>query len=309
MSGWLVGGSLLNKSTRDGAFRDYAIDRMSRLWIVLVPTFILILAIGMLTARIDPHVASFAAGNDYSATALVGNLVGLQKITVPTFGGNFPLWSLSNETWYYVLFPLLVIAMGTKSTLYRAGATVAAAGLAWWLNGPILLYFGIWLLGAAGSRIELHTDALTRWILALAFAAVAIFLRMKGKNDDLGIASFFPDLLFSILFILFLTSMQVRLTSGRRITTIAKRTAKFFANFSFTLYVVHVPLIGLATFQFSYLAHNRLEPNNPSHLLAYVGLFGAIVAVAYVFHLPFEANTQRLRTWLKSVSLRARSVV
>ena len=307
LSGWLVGGSLLNKSTRAGAFRDYAIDRMTRLWIVLVPTFILILGIGILTAQVDPRVASIASGNEYSATAFFGNLVGLQKITVPTFGGNFPLWSLSNETWYYVLFPLLVIAMGTKSSLYRAAATVAAASLAWWLNGPILLYFAIWLLGAAGSRIELQTGVLVRWILALAFAAVAVFLRMNGKYDDMGFESFLPDLLFSILFILFLTSMQVRLTPGRRMTTIATRTAKFFANFSFTLYVIHVPLIGLAGFLFPSLAHNRLIPNNTSHLLAYLGVLGAIVVVAYLFHLPFEANTQRLRTLLKSTSLPARS--
>ena len=307
LSGWLVGGSLLNKRSHPGAFAHYAIDRMTRLWIVLLPTFVLILALGIISAKVDPHVLSVAVDNDYSATAFLGNLIGLQKIAVPTFGGNFPLWSLSNETWYYVLFPLLVIAVGTKSWRKCAASTVAAAALACLVGGPIMLYFVIWLLGVAGSRIELRTGSAGRVVLFLAFASAALYFRMYGKNDDMGYDAFPQDLLFSILFILFLTSMQVRLPSPGPALAAAKRVAKYFADFSFTLYVIHVPLIGFLSFLIPYLAHQRLVPNNPAHLAGYLGMFGALVSGAYLFHLPFEANTQRLRTALKSFTPRPRA--
>lgn len=73
LSGWLVGGSLLNKATREGAFKDYAIDRMTRLWIVLMPTFILILGLGILAARIDPRIVSLAI-DDELGRPLIGQL-------------------------------------------------------------------------------------------------------------------------------------------------------------------------------------------------------------------------------------------
>ena len=287
--------------------KDYAIDRMTRLWIVLIPTFILILGLGIVSARIDPQVFSVAAGNEHSATAFVGNLVGLQEIAVPTFGGNFPLWSLSNETWYYVLFPLLVIALGSGPQQHRLVATLAAGALAWLLSGPLMLYFAIWLLGAVGSRIELRATAAVRSILFLVFAGVAVFFRLTGENDDLGFAAFPEDLLFSVLFILFLTSMQVRLNSSSGLIARVKQVAKFFADFSFTLYVIHVPLIGFSTAFIPYLAGNNLSPNDPAHLVGYLGVFAAIVAVAYLFHLPFEANTQRVRAALKGFVVRSRS--
>jgi peptidoglycan/LPS O-acetylase OafA/YrhL len=40
ISGWLVGGSLLNKLGQPDALLSYAIDRITRLWTVLMPTFL-----------------------------------------------------------------------------------------------------------------------------------------------------------------------------------------------------------------------------------------------------------------------------
>ena len=140
LSGWLVGGSLLNKNGTMGAIKHYFIDRISRLWVVLVPTFVLVLAIGILTGKVDAQVASVAPGNDYSATAFIGNLVGLQDLAVPTFGGNFPLWSLSNETWYYIMFPLLVVAGTARSRWRRSVAIVGLTALCWFLRDGLITH-------------------------------------------------------------------------------------------------------------------------------------------------------------------------
>jgi peptidoglycan/LPS O-acetylase OafA/YrhL len=301
LSGWLVGGSLLNKKGQDGAIKNYAIDRITRLWIVLIPTFLVILVFGILTGKVDQSTASFAVGDEFSLTALLENLFGLQQLAVPVFRGDFPLWSLSNETWYYALFPLLVVASDTRSVPIVTFAVVAGAILSYSLGSALSLYFAIWLLGAVASRIKVETSAAIRWTLLLTFSLVAIFYRVKGRNDDLNNASFLQDCIFSVSFLLFLCSVQTKISARSLLRGKLQAAAKLFANFSFTLYVIHIPLIGMVVYLNPYLSANRLLPNNPIHLGIYVTILGSIVAMAYLFHLPFEANTHRLRNCLKNI--------
>jgi peptidoglycan/LPS O-acetylase OafA/YrhL len=149
LSGWLVGGSFLNKLHEPGAMTSYAVDRMTRLWIVMIPAFVLTLVIGAYTGAIDPGTFSYAVANEYSAASFLGNLFGLQDVVLPRFGGNFPLWSLANETWYYVLFPLLVISFTGRSTFSRVAPAAVCLLVTMNLTGSIVLYFSLWLLGAA----------------------------------------------------------------------------------------------------------------------------------------------------------------
>ncbi|MFC3458434.1 MULTISPECIES: acyltransferase family protein [Massilia] len=242
LSGWLVGGSLLNRLDTDNAISNYAIDRVTRLWIVLIPTFGVMLLFGLATGALDPSKLSFAPDNAYSVTALIGNLLGLQNILVPEFGGNFPLWSLANETWYYVLFPLLVMLFRTRSTWRRVLILLTVAAIVQLLNSAILLYFSIWLLGAAFSRVRIECGPFLRWTLFLGLIGAAAAIRLKGKSD-ISVDSFVQYLLFSMVFVLFLSSMQVT-WARTRANEWVNRVGRFFSEFSFTLYVLHIPLMG-----------------------------------------------------------------
>lgn len=300
LSGWLVGGSLLNRLDTERAIANYAVDRVTRLWIVLIPTFGAMVLFGMATATLDPARPSFALDNAYSAPAFIGNLVGLQNIFVPEFGGNFPLWSLSNETWYYVLFPLLVMLFRTQSTFHRLLILLAVAAIVHLLNEAILLYFSIWLLGAAFSRVRIECGPFLRWALFLGLVAAAVFIRLKGKSH-IAVDSFVQYLLFSLIFVFFLSSMQFQRARGR-LTDWLNRIGRFFSEFSFTLYVLHIPFMAaLLRVASPILGEGRLDPNRPLHLLVYLVLYLVLVAGAYLFHLPFEANTYRVREWLKTV--------
>ena len=63
----------------------------------------------------------------------MGNLFFLQTIFVPPFGSNAPLWSLSFEFWYYLLFPLCLFALSRGNQVvsgrFCALAAVAVAAL------------------------------------------------------------------------------------------------------------------------------------------------------------------------------------
>ncbi|HEY0061836.1 MAG TPA: acyltransferase family protein [Telluria sp.] len=300
ISGWLVGGSLLNKRTQPEALKLYAIDRITRLWTVLIPTFMLILALGILTGKINPHSVDFAPGNPYSVTALAGNLLALQTVSVPQFGGNYPLWSLANEGWYYLLFPLLLACGDGKRRGLAALALAAAASL---LPFEITLYFSIWLLGALFSRLRLECGAVTRSALLLVLLTLSVYYRLTGSNDGLDAASFVQDLSLSLPFLLLLSSSVVKPSPAIRIAPL-RAFANFFSDFSFTLYVVHIPLLGtLAWLGDILFGRSRLDAAHPAQLLVYGGLLAVVVLFSYGFYRLFEARTHQVRRWFKHMLL------
>jgi peptidoglycan/LPS O-acetylase OafA/YrhL len=303
ISGWLVGGSLLNKLGQPGALGSYAIDRITRLWTVLLPAFVLMLLLGLLTGQLAPGAIDFSASNSYSATTLLGNLFGLQTIVVERFGDNFPLWSLANETWYYVMFPLLAIGAGSATRARRVASLGLLALVALALPYAITLYFLLWLLGAIFSRIRIDCGNAVRWALAAGWIGIAVLIRLKGSNDDLVQESFLQDLVFSLATLVFLSSMHLRPAPW---LARLRALSQFFAEFSFTLYVTHVPLIRLLRWiGLSQFGSDRLSPGDGLDLLVYGAMFGIVLACCFISYLAFEAQTGTVRRVLKSLFLPA----
>lgn len=300
LSGWLVGGSLMNKLNEPHAMLSYAIDRLTRLWIVLVPAFVASLLIGIAIGELDPWRAGNAMPKEYAPATFIGNMFGLQDLAVPRYGGNFALWSLTYETWYYVLFPLGVLMFARPGAFAKASAAVAVAVVAWHLNAAILLYFTLWLLGAGCSRIQVDAPPKARWALAGLFVLVAVWFRLKGSNNILVEESYVQDLLYSLLFLVLLCSLQSKVAPGDKVTLRLGRIGSFFAEFSFSLYVIHVPLIFLLRhLNERRLGIDELDPASLSDFGLYLSIVVLIVLLAWLFHLPFEAQTYRVRRRLK----------
>lgn len=303
LSGWLVGGSLLNKMSDERAISNYAIDRVTRLWIVLAPVLAVSLLLGVATGTLDAGRPDLGSTGEFALGTYVGNLLGLQNILVEPFGGNFPLWSLSNETWYYVMFPLVILMLRAGSTFVtRALSLVGLLAISMLVSVDLLVYFAVWLLGTVFSRVRIDASAAARWILFAVFIGSGVYFRLRGYLDDLTVASFKQDLLFALAFVLWLSSMQFE---PKRFTPVFRplnRIGQFFANFSFTLYVLHVPFIlALSGLLGQVASSGKLAPDNFGHYLVYLAMYGGVVLAAYLLYLPFEANTQRLRRRIKAL--------
>ena len=300
LSGWLVGGSLMNKLDQPHALLAYCIDRISRLWIVLVPAFAASLLIGLFVGELAPWRAGAALPEAYTPLTFIGNMVGLQDLAVPRYGGNFALWSLTYETWYYAMFPLAVLMFARPGAFAKAGSAIALAVIAWHLNAAILLYFTLWLMGAGFSRIHIHAGRPLKWGFATLFVLVAVWFRINGSNNILTEESYLQDLLYGLMFLVLLCSLQTRVAPGDALTIRLGRIGHFFAEFSFSLYVIHVPLIFLLRHvnqrQFGI---STLDPGSLSDFGVYVSLVVLIVLLSWLFHLPFEAQTYRVRRRLK----------
>jgi peptidoglycan/LPS O-acetylase OafA/YrhL len=301
ISGWLVGGSLLNKQDQPGAMTAYAIDRVTRLWTVLVPALCLMLAVGAITGTVTPAQADFSAANDYSATSFVGNLLGLQTVAVETYAGNYALWSLSNETWYYLQFPLLLIVFTGRTRVRQLLAATVLVLTAVGLPAAMTLYFSLWLLGALFSRVRVDCTTAVRAALLAAAAAALVYLRTTEVNDDLNAEIFIKHLMYSLPLLVFLASMQRPLDASPGWMRVLAPAAHLLSEFSFTLYVIHVPMIKLLRYLgMEAFGRNRLAANAPADFAIYFGMLLAIMAAAYLSYLLFESHTFRIRRLLKS---------
>ncbi|MET0264451.1 MAG: sugar transferase [Duganella sp.] len=288
ISGWLVGGALLDRIGRPHALRDYAIDRITRLWMVLLPAFALMLLLVWAGAIVPADSNAAANADSWRLSTALGNLVGLQTMLVPVFGANFPLWSLAYESWYYVLWALLLVSLRAGAAPMRLICAAAALVLALCLSTDIVLYFLVWLLGMAAARLRLTLPPWQQWLCWGVFGALAVLLRLRGQDGDFNHLSLGPDLLYSVLFLVCLCSMK---TLGP-VAPLLARCSTFLASFSFTLYVLHIPLQRML---WTYRDGAQLSPHDPTSLAVYGAMLAVVVALAYLFHLPFEAQTTRLR--------------
>lgn len=297
LSGWLVGGALLDRLGEPHALRDYAIDRVTRLWIVLVPAFVVMLLLGLGTGVLDAASPRLSVSDisPWSLTTLLGNLAGVQTMLVPPFGGNFPLWSLAYETWYYALFPLLALSLSTNPVhaQLRLAAASAAVVMALCLSSGIVLYFTIWLMGAAASRVRIDFGRVQRMLCWLLFGVVALALRLHGQDGDMDVHALWRDAPYSALFLVCLCG------AGRRNPASMRRLAAlatFFASFSFTLYVMHVPLLHMLS---AYRGGEPLSVDDTASMVVYAAMLAVVVSLSYLLHLPFEAQTHKLRRFIK----------
>jgi peptidoglycan/LPS O-acetylase OafA/YrhL len=303
ISGWLVGGSLLNKMGQPRALRSYAIDRATRLWTVLLPTFFLMIGIALITGAAAPEPAGFGAPGEFSAGTFVGNLLGLQTVVVDRFGGNYPLWSLANETWYYIQFPLLLLVFTGRGLLQQAaGAALLALSMAF-LPYVMSLYFGIWLLGALFSRIRIDSSVGVRLFLLAVAGAISVYYRVYGVNDDILPESFGQDLICSLPIVILLSTMNQPIGNSPLVQRVGA-LGKWLSEFSFTLYVLHVPLIFLLQYVGrTWFGRKMLDPAVTADFALYFGMLAFLMGASYLSYLLFERNTYRVRRFAKRLLL------
>ena len=159
LSGYLVGSSIVRSGMRDWSWRHYLNRRLTRLWIVLIPSLVLCALIDHIgfsafglhgiygTGRNTNGIIPGPVQPQSTVADFFGNIFFLQGIHVPTFGANGALWSLTYEFWYYLLFPLVMLVAFAKSSLAKTLASLAALGIVIFVGSTISLYFLIWLLG------------------------------------------------------------------------------------------------------------------------------------------------------------------
>jgi peptidoglycan/LPS O-acetylase OafA/YrhL len=269
--------------------------------VVLIPALIFGISLDILGMHLFGSTTSIYAGpsstfvpHDLSARlswkVIAANATFLQGILAPTAGTNNSLWSLAYEWWYYLQFPLLILAFSkaTKPAI-RVLYLALLVGSTFFVGREIVSLFPTWLLGAAIAALPVTKLSKALAIPLLTISIACLFL-VKGLDVSKYGAAWGAAIAFSL--ILFCAVRQ----KGSCSNVVYRRTAGFFSDISYTLYLIHLPL---AIFICALV-------DRPWHYyslsITSTGMFllmnAAIIVAAAVFHKMFEGNTDRVRRML-----------
>jgi peptidoglycan/LPS O-acetylase OafA/YrhL len=224
----------------------------------------------------------------------LGNFFFLQSIISPVFGSNGPLWSLSYEFWYYIVFPAGVLAMaawvGTRNRILYAGL---ALFLLWFVGLQISFYFLIWLGGALVGRFQRATKFKSP-SPALPLSAGLIFVGALAWSRTHRLSSdLLTDYMIAFCFALWLYTLL--LGSREDVSPAYVYAAKKLSGFSYTLYLTHFPVL--------LLLRGLLNPQgnwqpDARHLVYALGIGLLMLSYAYWVAEFTEARTAIVRTRL-----------
>lgn len=297
LSGFFVGRSVL-KAAPQWSWRLYLSSRLVRLYVVLIPALAVTFAADQVSLRMPlaekylfhsvPHFNNLVPmASAMSWFTAIANACYLQTIVAPTFGSNTALWSLANEFWYYVLFPLLILAFLRKRPAARLSYAGAALLVVLWLPKDMTLYFLVWLAGVAlnfmreprRGTVFRKTGQMASFLLFCGCLVLFKALRIPLPWSDFGLAAAFTAWMYFLLVGSETTSRSYgRLAAG-------------LAACSYSIYAIHMPLLML----FRTAVDAPLWVPSAFFVLSGVAMAVATALLGFVLAKGTEAHTDRVR--------------
>lgn len=313
LSGYLITYSILYNTNTNGRFRwsDYLISRIARIYPPLICSLVLCAIIFLLAKHFNLHgMQGFRLPGDlfvirdkfefrfqeiFSSLLMRGGMLEL----------NGPLWSLYIEVKTYLLAMFVAIFIAGASG--KTGKAISVIGITLVLTDLIhsLAYVAIWILGGGFAMIVQGHIVKRAFLKPLYAGAITITLFSAIIHPDLIMpqnistgAGFAASIALSIILAGFMFDSQI----GTGIISKFSTTAKY----SYTLYIVHFPLL---LFAFS-LTHEFISSNLQYGYLAGVCAltFIAIIWVAQSLAKYFE-NKRYFESLIKKSACRFFEVV
>ena len=315
ISGLLVGGVSAEKyAERRFSGKIYLVHRFARIYLVFFPALLagylldLVGSTYLDASGLYSHTSQYRFSADaldrMSPVIALGNSLMLQEILVPALGSNGPLWSLAYEWWYYILFFCALQLLSSRACPGRMmvyGGLLAVLILL--LPLDILLWFLIWLTGAAvilGSKLHWRVPPLVGYGL---FMAALVWSRLDEISSEVPTTAellLLDGILAAGCFMLF-----VSLNQNPRQGTARKSFNAPLAEFSYTLYLVHLPFLLFAVAMMDVVFDMPFAGQPTGAGIFYLAaLLAAIYLYAYAFSLLTERYTDQFRRYLSQRLLR-----
>jgi peptidoglycan/LPS O-acetylase OafA/YrhL len=301
ISGFLVGGSLIEKSRGSQPFlAKYFVDRVARIYIVLVPVLLIGLLLDTLGRQLFGGLGPYELpGFAFGLNVLGWNMLNMQGTFAPTFGTNFPLWSLGFEFWYYVACPLLLLPLLRGAPLIRWGGFGCGVALALTFGISaefFLLGGGIWAAGAV-------TRALKRPFVRSKFLALGIFLVVLVAarlifHDNVKLPAALVAISDSTVALAFCNLLlTLRFAASGEWAVTRWRLHKPLSEFSYSLYACHFPILLFLAACADFIAGIGWRAQAPT-ALHWIVAFGAIaltLCLSWLLARVTEARTADVR--------------
>lgn len=255
---------------------NFWVRRLARIYPVLLAALVLTFALDSFSLQLLPVSHKI---REIGLQAFLVNLFSLQGVAGKTFGSNGALWTLSLEVQFYAIYPLL-FALRHRIGMTNVLAIVAVVNV---VSALVLerhdiqfftSYWFSWTLGAwiADAKVRSAPQARSsNWLYALAVA----FIVLGCAAFHFGQYGAFQ--FWAIGFAFYLYRALDRRGSPARRETFGTRMLSRLGDFSFSLYLIHLPIFVLLS---SLLFRSSLQMSIwPSFAYMFVA-----VPVAYVFY-------------------------
>jgi len=302
LSGMFIGQSVI-RQINNGSFRasNYFARRLIRLWLVLIPALLLTYFIDTLGVTYLNSDGIYQENKVFGSINLeslgvdvfFSNLFFLQTIIAPNLGTNGALWSLANEFWYYIAFPLLYLAWFGKTpllnkvfflaftslTLYFIGVDIAALFLVW-LLGVMLLF-----MPTTSIFVRNYKKILT--FSTLLFIGTLLFVRLSSEFDS----KYMERLVCGVSFAIFCFSLM-KAEDNFAVTPRHEKLSYELAGFSYTLYLIHTPILCLC--RALLIDSEGYWSLNPVNALVFICVVALILVLAYGLAKITEFQTHKI---------------
>ena len=254
LSGFVI--YIATTNTENMPFRDYFIKRFRRIYPVMIGAFI----ISFVIAYIDGNFFEM-----FDSKVLMGNLLMLQDygtekpgLWFTYFMRNSPLWSLSYEWWFYMLFYVFykfLIKSPYRLLIAFLISLVSAITYIIYPNHASLVfaYFIIWWTGYEAAEVYFKQKNFTfqnmKWLIAANFVILALFViyqfTQNHIENSIGLEAILvkkPIIHFStcVFFLCFgLVWWRVKLIGFNQLLGVFI----YVAPISYALYVLHFPIL------------------------------------------------------------------
>lgn len=281
---------------------EYFISRGTRIYAVAAPALILSMIFAYSSIRqFGGFETVLSERCEPTLTDLAKNLAFLSKAFYPVICSNDPYWSIHNEVFYYILFPLLIIGIKTFNSIIGKLFFISFIVIILFLitfdsfdYHNTLLLFPIWILG--GLTMVLPTPRGGPWLWGvLSILSIIIPNLLPFKNTWL-----IEAYLIAVCLSLFLRSVM---DSDFAPNLILKRIVMWLANISFSLYLTHIFLInyirqfGISMLDLSF----PFDVFSAFSISFYILVILISISFAHIFYLIFERNTSKFRSFVQRI--------
>lgn len=301
LSGFVIAYTVSRKATAPGGYTlgTYLVERFSRIYAVLAPAVVVVTLIDILVEkRFFPTLETNTEPLNIAATLfLVNGFVppGGSSGVAPIILGLEPVWSLTFEVCFYVVFGLVVLRAGFRRHPVARLAALAATLFFLSRLPYTALMACTWLAGVLGAHLftrEADTARVARrGLIGAALIAGAAAAALAGGLSPAHRQWAYIALLAAAFHALFVASGF--LAVGPRLAG----AAKFLASYSYSMYLLHYILLDVAyNILFDVRAVQRLGPAATGAFV--LALFVGVNAICFLFSLATERQTPRLRRFL-----------
>ena len=240
--------------TKENSLAAFAASRISRVFSVAIPALVATIALDSVGRQLYPAIYQYPY--DQFLVRTVGSLLMLNEVwfvSITSFS-NVPYWSICYEWWYYVTFAMIMFLPSpfgwgiAALTMLALGPKLILLAPVWWLGVLFYRWRQLESISMPASWIALAVS-LAGLILFHYFDMMAVAAgwleSLVGKelaNELTFSKRVFADyILGALVFVHFVAVRRITSVHSASLLKIAK-PVRFFADFTFTLYLLHQPL-------------------------------------------------------------------